>query len=253
MKIITYNVNGIRAAIRKDFISWLSATNADVVCLQEIKIQKKDFPYSLFEELGYECYIYPAQKAGYSGVAILSKRKPQEVVFGCGISRYDEEGRILRAVYEDVTVMSVYMPSGASRPERQQFKLTFLEDFYDYIQDLKATVPPLVICGDYNICHRAIDIHNPKANANSPGFTPTERAWFSNFLDLGYVDAFRHFNKEPHHYTWWSFKANARARNLGWRIDYQLIDSALIERAQKCVILSEAKHSDHCPVLSEID
>jgi exodeoxyribonuclease-3 len=251
--IISYNVNGIRAALKKDFLGWLQGSNPDILCLQEIKIQEKDFPFALFEDLGYHCYLYPAQKPGYSGVAILSKQKPLGIHYGCGIEAYDQEGRILRADFEDFAVMSLYLPSGSSSEERQAFKLQFLDDFYVYIQQLKEQAPPLIMGGDYNICHQAIDIHNPKANAQSSGFTPAERQWFGEFLALGFMDTFRHLHPEPHQYSWWSFRARAREKNLGWRIDYQLADTALEPRIKRALLLPEAKHSDHCPVLLQID
>ncbi|GAB4125887.1 MAG: exodeoxyribonuclease III [Raineya sp.] len=246
MKIISYNVNGIRAAIRKGFLEWLGATKADMLCLQEIKVDAIHFPYTLFENLGYECIVFPAQKAGYSGTAILTKHRPKEIKKGCGIELYDHEGRVLKAVFENFTLISVYFPSGSSGEERQSVKMQFLEDFYKWIENKKNE--KIIICGDFNICHQAIDIHNPKANANSTGFLPEERAWFSKFLDLGFIDSFRHLCKEPHYYTWWSSRSGARSKNLGWRIDYQIISETLIEHLEKAYILSEAHHSDHCPI-----
>jgi exodeoxyribonuclease III len=253
MKIINYNVNGLRAVLKKDFLTWLRATDADVLCLQEIKIYETDFPKALFEQLGYECFVYSAQKAGYSGVAILTKIPPKAVVYGCGIDTYDTEGRVLRVDFEQLSVMSVYMPSGTSSESRQGIKQQFLQDFYPYIQELLQKQPNLVISGDYNIAHTSIDIHNPKANANTPGFLPHERAWLSNFLDLGFVDTFRYFNSEPHQYSWWSYRAGARKKNLGWRIDYQLLTKTLENHLKRSFILSEAYHSDHAPLLLEIE
>ena len=246
MKIISYNVNGIRAAIRKGFVEWLEATQADMICLQEIKVDALNFPYVLFENLGYECIVFPAEKAGYSGTAILSKHSPKEIKKGCDIELYDSEGRVLQAVFDNFTLISVYFPSGSSSEERQKIKIQFLEDFYKWIENKKEE--NFIICGDFNICHQAIDIHNPKANANSTGFLPEERAWFSDFLGLGFIDSFRYFSKEPHHYTWWSSRSGARGKNLGWRIDYQIISEALSEYLEKAYILPEAQHSDHCPI-----
>ncbi|MCS6794822.1 MAG: exodeoxyribonuclease III [Raineya sp.] len=251
MKIISYNVNGIRAALRKGFAEWLKATNADMICLQEIKIDAQQFPYPIFENLGYGCYVFPAQKAGYSGVAILSKKEPLAVEKGCGIALYDQEGRILQAHFEGFTLMSVYFPSGSSGEERQAIKMQFLADFYEWIKP--RTSENLIICGDFNICHQAIDIHNPQANANSTGFLPEERAWLTDFLNLGFVDTFRYLNPEPHHYTWWSMRSNARAKNLGWRIDYQMISKPLLPKLRKAFILSQACHSDHCPTMIEME
>ncbi|MDX5436652.1 MAG: exodeoxyribonuclease III, partial [Pontibacter sp.] len=175
MKIITYNVNGIRAALTKGFGDWLQAANPDVLCLQEIKADESKFDKALFEDMGYHVHLHPAVKKGYSGVAILSKEKPQHVEVGCGMDCYDAEGRVLRADYGDVSVMSVYMPSGSSGEERQEFKFKWMDDFYGYVGDLKQTLPGLVVSGDYNICHKPIDIHNPKSNAKSSGFLPEER------------------------------------------------------------------------------
>lgn len=252
-KIVTYNVNGIRSAISKGWIDWLQATSPDVVCLQEIKANPDQIDPSPIQKLGYEMYWYPAQKKGYSGVAVFSKIKPDHVEYGCGIKKYDDEGRVLRLDFKDVSVMSVYMPSGSSGEERQAFKMIWLADFQKYIDNLKKKRSKLIICGDYNICHKPIDIHNPVSNANSSGFLPAEREWIDNFMKTGFIDTFRHFNKEPHNYTWWSFRANSRAKNLGWRIDYNLISHTLENKLKRAAILPEAKHSDHCPVLLEMD
>jgi exodeoxyribonuclease III len=254
MKIATYNVNGIRAALTKDFFSWLKATNPDVLCLQEIKAFPEQANPHLFESLGYHTYWYPAQKPGYSGVAIFSKQKPKHIEYGCGIEKYDKEGRVLRADFDKISIMSAYLPSGSSGEDRQSFKMTFLDDFYSYIGDLKSNIESLGICGDFNICHHPIDIHNPKSNANSSGFLPEEREWMSKFTEgLDFIDSFRHVNKEPHNYTWWSYRANARAKNLGWRIDYIFFSKNLENFIKRSNILSEAKHSDHCPVISELE
>lgn len=252
-RIISYNVNGIRAAINKGWLDWLKACNPDIVCLQEIKAHPDQLDLDLFKNLEYHTYWFPANKKGYSGVAILSKTIPDHIEYGCGISSYDEEGRVLRADYGDTSVMSIYMPSGTSGDLRQAFKIQWLNDFKNYIDDLKKTKPNLIIGGDYNICHQSIDIHDPIRNAKSSGFLPEEREWIDSFMNSGFIDCFRHFNREPHHYTWWSLRTNARARNLGWRIDYQLASESLKDKLRKCLILPEAKHSDHCPVLLEIE
>lgn len=253
MKIISYNVNGIRAAINKEFFAWLQATEADVVCLQEIKATPDQIAdIAVLETLGYKHYWFPAEKKGYSGTAIFSKIEPEHVEYGCGIEDYDREGRIIRADFKECSVISAYFPSGSSGDLRQVFKYQFLDDFADYIAKLKVDFPKLVISGDYNICHRAIDIHNPKSNANSSGFLPEERAWMDSFIHLGFVDTFRHFNADPHHYTWWSYRAGARGKNLGWRIDYHMTSVELLENLKRAAILPEAKHSDHCPILLEL-
>lgn len=254
MRIISYNVNGIRAAIKKGFADWLKAAQADVLCIQETKAQKAQVPLDLFEEMGYQTYWQSAEKKGYSGVAIFSKVKPKEIIYGyeseTGLA--DPEGRVIRLDFDDLSVISVYMPSGSSGAERQAFKMQWMQQFYSYIQNLQKQQPNLVISGDYNICHKPIDIHNPKSNAKSSGFLPEEREWLTKFIDLGFIDTFRHFNSEPHHYTWWSLRSQARSKNLGWRIDYNLASVNLEKRLQRALILNEAKHSDHCPVLVEI-
>ncbi|MFJ1473045.1 exodeoxyribonuclease III [Capnocytophaga cynodegmi] len=253
MKIISYNVNGVRAAMAKGLTEWLKNANPDVLCLQEIKALESQIEKTAFEDLGYKYqYWYSAEKKGYSGVAILSKIKPNHVEVGSGINYMDIEGRILRADFDTVSVMSLYLPSGTNI-ERLDFKFTFMDDFQDYINQLKVSHPNLVICGDYNICHQAIDIHDPIRNANVSGFLPVERKWLDNFMKSGFIDSFRHFNKEPHNYSWWSYRANARNNNKGWRIDYNLVAQPLENRLQRALILPEAKHSDHCPILVEIE
>ena len=252
-KIISYNVNGIRSAISKGWLDWLKTVDPDIVCLQEIKANPEQLDLTLFEKAGYHSYWHPAEKKGYAGVAILSKMKPDKVVVGCGMKIYDAEGRVLRADFGDVSVISVYMPSGSSGDERQAFKMKWLADFQKYIGKLKKERPNLVISGDYNICHKAIDIHNPVSNANSSGFLPEEREWIDGFMKSGFIDSFRHFNQEPHHYTWWTFRQNARARNLGWRIDYHLVSEPMKKKLLNAAILPEAKHSDHCPLTLELN
>jgi exodeoxyribonuclease-3 len=252
-KIISYNVNGIRAALRKGLDEWLKAVDADIVCLQEIKAKEEQIDTAVFTGLGYDCFWYPAQKPGYSGTAILSRLKPDKVVYGCGLEAYDYEGRIIRADYGDLSVISVYMPSGSSGDLRQDFKMQFLADFQAYIDQLRQERPKLIISGDYNICHEAIDIHNPQRNQKTSGFLPEERAWVTDFIASGFVDTFRLFNQDPHHYSWWSYRANARAKNLGWRIDYHMATQNLEGQLKRAAILPEAKHSDHCPILLELD
>lgn len=252
-RIITYNVNGIRAAMGKGLIDWMKSTDPDILCVQEIKASPEQVGVFEFEEMGYHHFWYPAQKKGYSGVAIFSKQKPDNVVYGCGIKEYDDEGRFIRADYGDISVISVYHPSGSSGDDRQSFKMKWLADFADYIEKLRKERPKLIISGDYNICHKAIDIHNPKSNANTSGFLPEEREWFDKFVDLGYIDTFRFFNQEPHQYSWWSYRAGSRGKNLGWRIDYNMVTQNLEKNLKRSVILNQAMHSDHCPVMLEID
>lgn len=252
MKIISYNVNGIRAALNKGFLNWLIATDADMVCLQEVKANPDQIEFEIFEALGYEVYWMAAEKKGYSGVAILTKIKPEKVIMGCNIDKYDCEGRVITADFQDFSLMSVYMPSGSSGEERQDFKMQWLEDFYNYLESFKVERPHLIISGDYNICHKPIDIHNPVSNKKSSGFLPEERAWMSEFIESGFIDTFRYFNPEPHNYTWWSYRFNARMKNLGWRIDYHMATEAMEKRLKRTTILKEAVHSDHCPILLEI-
>jgi exodeoxyribonuclease-3 len=253
MRIISYNVNGIRAAINKGFLNWIQQANPDVICLQEIKATPDQIPLIDVELSGFPYhYWFPAQKKGYSGVAILCKNKPNNVVFGTGIDHMDFEGRNLRVDFDDFSVMSLYLPSGTNI-DRLDHKFKYMDDFQHYVDELIKEVPNIIICGDYNICHEAIDIHDPIRNKTVSGFLPEERAWLDKFMKRGFIDTFRVFNKEPNNYSWWSYRANARANNKGWRIDYCLASEPLKNRVTRAVILPEAKHSDHCPVLVEID
>lgn len=253
MRIISYNVNGIRAAITKGFLDWLQQANPDVICLQEIKATEDQIPTNDITAAGYPYqYYFSANKKGYSGVAILSKTEPKKVLYGTGIESMDFEGRNLRADFDGISVMSLYLPSGTNI-ERLSHKFNYMDEFQTYINNLKNEIPNLVICGDYNICHQAIDIHDPIRNATVSGFLPHERNWIDGFMKAGFIDSFRHFNKDPHHYSWWSYRAGARGNNKGWRIDYNLVSESLKDRMTRAVILPEAKHSDHCPILVEID
>ena len=252
MKIISYNVNGIRAALNKDFIGWLKSANPDVICLQEIKAMKDQLELDIFEAAGYKYhYMFSAQKKGYSGVAILSKTEPNHVEFGTGIASMDFEGRNLRVDFDGFSVMSLYLPSGTN-DDRLQHKFDYMDMFQEYINTLKHEIPNLIICGDYNICHEEIDIHNPKMKGVS-GFLPEEREWLGKFIDSGFIDSFRYLHPEKQEYTWWSYRANSRANNKGWRLDYALASKPLQEKLKRSVILSEAVHSDHCPILLEIE
>jgi exodeoxyribonuclease-3 len=253
MRIISYNVNGLRAAITKGFLDWLQQANPDVICLQEIKATEEQIPTVEIAKAGYPYqYYFPAQKKGYSGVAILSKIQPKNVVFGTGIASMDFEGRNVRADFDDFSVMSLYLPSGTNI-DRLDYKFNYMDEFQQYINALKVEIPNLIIGGDYNICHQAIDIHDPIRNATVSGFLPEERRWLDGFMKSGFIDSFRHFNKEPHQYSWWSYRANARNNNKGWRIDYHLVSEPIRNRLKRAVILPEAKHSDHCPILLEIE
>ena len=252
MRIVTYNVNGLRSALSKGLTDWIAAERPDILCLQETKAQPEQIPTLELEALGYRCYFFSAVKKGYSGVAILTRREPDRVAAGMGIEKYDAEGRFLRADYGELSVVSVYHPSGTSGDERQTFKMQWLEDFQRYVSELVKERPQLILCGDYNICHRPIDIHDPVRNAASSGFLPEEREWMSRFLDGGYIDTFRLFNHEPNQYTWWSFRANARANNKGWRIDYAMASEAARPLLKNAWLLPDVRHSDHCPAVLEI-
>ena len=252
MKIISYNVNGIRAALKKGFLDWLQAANPDVICLQETKANKEQLDVSEFEKAGYPYhYWFSAQKKGYSSVAIFCKEKPNKIVYGTGIDTMDFEGRNLRVDFDKVSIMSLYLPSGTNL-DRLTFKLNYMDEFQEYINQLKQETPNLVICGDYNICHEEIDIHNPKMKGVS-GFLPEERKWIGEFVDSGFIDSFRYMHPERQEYSWWSYRANARANNKGWRLDYAMVAEPLKDSISRAYILSEAKHSDHCPIALELD
>ena len=253
MKLISYNVNGIRAAMNKGFVDWLAKESPDVLGLQEIKALETDVDFRIFHDLGYQVYWYPAVKKGYSGVAILSKVAPKAVHYGMGVSAYDDEGRMIRADFDGFSFISAYFPSGTTGDIRQDFKYKFLDDVYGFMQDLKREHSGLILSGDYNICHKAIDIHNPISNKNTSGFLPEERAWMDTFVDLGFIDTFRAFNGNPGQYSWWSYRAGAREKNLGWRIDYLLASTSMAQSIKNASILADIKHSDHCPILLEIN
>ena len=248
MQIVSYNLNGIRSASSKGLMEWVKEQNPDVFCIQESKAQPEQIDTMAWQELGYHSYIHSAQKKGYSGVAIFSKRRPDLIKAGMGIPRYDSEGRVLRADFDDVTVVCVYIPSGTSGGERQQFKMEFLEDFLVWIKALREERPNVVVCGDYNICHHPIDINHPERQVGVSGVLPEEREWMDRWEASGMVDSFRLFDKEPERYSWWSFRAGSRERNVGWRIDYEWVSQPLQERIENAKILTEAVHSDHCPV-----
>lgn len=249
LRIITYNVNGIRAAIRKGFIDWLLTNPADVICLQEIKAADQDIDKTLIEKTGYHIYTFSAEKKGYSGVAILSRTLPDNIIFGNKNKQSDEEGRIIRADYGDISVISVYFPSGTTGAVRQEYKYQWLGAFFNYLKTLRRTRTKLIVCGDYNIAHREIDIHNPGSNKNASGFLPDERAWMDKLFDNGFTDSFRYLNKNPDQYTWWyQLRKSLRAENKGWRIDYISVTDNLKENIRSVAIYPEIKHSDHCPV-----
>lgn len=252
VKIASYNVNGIRAALDKGLIDWLKSENPDILCIQEIKANESQFDKALFENLGYETFWFSAQKKGYSGVGILTKTKPVFYKSGIGIEKYDFEGRCIRLDFDNFTLINSYFPSGTTGDLRQDFKMEYLEDFLKYISELKKEKSRIVISGDFNICHKPIDINHPERHLKSSGFLPEEREWMDKFLGSGFVDSFRVFNNEPNQYSWWSYRANSREKNLGWRIDYNMVSEPLARNLTNASILKEVFHSDHCPVKVEL-
>ena len=255
MRIISYNVNGIRSAMNKGFADWLQTDPADVICLQEIKANRENVDIEKIESLGYQTYLYPAQKKGYSGVAIFSKITPDNIVYGSSIEQSDFEGRVIRADFGNLSIFSAYFPSGTSGDERQTYKYQWLKEFGDYLNLLRKTKHQLVICGDYNIAHAEIDIHDPKGNKKSSGFLPEEREWLTQFFGNGYVDTFRHINPDKKdHYSWWSQRfPSVRLQNKGWRIDYISVTENLKGNIKDAQLLPHIKHSDHCPIYVEVE
>lgn len=249
MKIITYNVNGIRAAINKGFFEWVENENPDILCLQETKATFDQVDISRLYELGYSDHWFSAEKKGYSGVLTLSKIPVLNTSKGCGITEYDCEGRIIRTDFEKFTLLNCYFPSGTSGDVRQEVKMRFLNDFYEWIKTLKAEGLNLIIVGDYNIAHTEKDIHNPKGNKNTSGFLPEEREWMTKWFDSGFIDSYRFLEPEKIEYSWWSYRFNARAQNKGWRIDYISVSDTLKDKLISSRHLGDAMHSDHCPVV----
>jgi exodeoxyribonuclease-3 len=254
MRIVSYNVNGIRAAIKKGLIEWLTSEKIDVLCIQETKASPEDIDLTLFTSLGYHVNWFPAQKKGYSGVAIFSKKKPNKVVLGNGYEMSDAEGRVIRIDIDDITIVNAYFPSGTSGDLRQTYKYQWLNEFYDYLVVLKKERSQIIVAGDYNIAHQAIDIHDPKGNKKSSGFLPEERAWMDQLLANDWVDSFRTLHPEAvGAYSWWSQRfPSVRLQNKGWRIDYLCTTSSLLTKIKTAGILPDIKHSDHCPILLEL-
>ncbi len=248
MRIFSWNVNGLRAVVKKGFFDWLESEGPDVVCLQEIKARTEDLDEKILNPKGYHAFWNPAERKGYSGVAIFTKKKPVAVHLGLGIERFDCEGRVLRIEFKDFDLFSVYFPNGTSGEERLQYKMEFYDAFLDHCEELRGQGRELVITGDVNTAHKPIDLKNPKANQKNSGFLPEERAWVDKFIEHGYVDSFRAFNEDPDQYTWWSYRFNVRAKNVGWRIDYFFVTEGLMKKVKDSFITPEVMGSDHCPI-----
>jgi exodeoxyribonuclease III len=252
MRVITLNLNGIRSAASKGAFTWLAAQKADVICMQETKAQEHQLADHPVDVSGYHRYFYDAERKGYSGVAIYARAKPDRVLRGFGYPEFDGEGRFLEAQFGDLSVVSLYLPSGSSGPERQASKFRFLEAFLPHLQKLQRRKRDYILCGDWNIAHKPIDLRNWKSNQKNSGFLPEERAWLDQlFDDVGYVDAFREVNQQPDQYTWWSARGQARANNVGWRIDYQIVSKGLKGKAKSACIYTAQRFSDHAPLVMD--
>ncbi len=255
LRLVSYNVNGLRAALKKDFVGWVAANQFDIIGLQETKAQPSQVDVTALTDLGYTYqYWHSAVKKGYSGVAIFSKVKPDLVVEGMGIERFDNEGRVIRADFGDWTLLNCYFPSGTMGDVRQTVKYDFLDEMTTYVQTLRQERPNLIVQGDYNIAHNEIDLHSPSTNHKSSGFLPEERAWMSDwFSEDNFVDAFRSKHPETQKFSWWSYRATSRARNKGWRLDYHAVSAPMSKRILGAELLNDAVHSDHCPCWLEIE
>jgi exodeoxyribonuclease III len=252
LSLISYNVNGLRAALRNGLADWLATQQLDILCFQEVKATADVVDLTALEALGYQHHWHTAEKKGYSGVATFSRIKPDTVVTGCGIPAYDAEGRVLRTDFGDLTILNCYFPSGTTGETRQGVKMAFLSDFQRFVDDLRQSRPRLIVVGDYNIAHQEIDVHDPVRAKHMTGFLPDERAWLSAWFGAGMTDAFRFKHPDAVEYSWWSYRANARQNNKGWRIDYASISDNLRDRILDCRHLPDAVHADHCPVVIEL-
>ncbi|SNX58584.1 exodeoxyribonuclease-3 [Nitrosomonas ureae] len=254
MQIITLNLNGIRAAVKKGFLQWLAAQSADVVCVQELKAQLPDLSPAIQSPDGYHGYFHCAGQRGYSGVGIYTRKKPDQVIEGIGIADIDAEGRFLQADFGNLSIISIYLPSGSSGEHRQAAKFYFMEKFFPVLQNLKISNREIILCGDWNIAHKEIDLKNWRSNQKNSGFLPEEREWLSNVLEnSGFIDVFRRLNAEPDQYTWWSNRGQAWAKNVGWRIDYQIATPVIAQLAQRVSIYKDERFSDHAPLIIDYD
>jgi len=254
MRIITVNVNGIRSAARKGFFDWLAKQNADITCLQETKVQIDQLEDTRFWPEGYQCYYLDAVKKGYSGVALYARREPDEVVQGIGWPDMDAEGRFLEARFGNLSVISLYLPSGSSSEERQVVKFDFLERFMPFLRECANSGRDFIFCGDWNIAHKPVDLKNWRSNQKNSGFLPEERAWMDTlFGQENWVDAFRVVNQEAEQYTWWSNRGQAWSKNVGWRIDYQVVSPGLRDKIRAVAIYKDERFSDHAPLMIDYD
>ncbi len=252
MEIVTFNVNGVRAILKKGFMNWFTSQGPDILCLQEIKANKDQLEGEIVEPEGYHAYWNSAQRAGYSGVATFSKEKPLDVQFGMGIEQFDSEGRLIRTKYSDFTLLNVYFPNGKMNDERLKFKLDYYNVFLKFSETLRKDGEELIITGDFNTAHKEIDLANPKENEKYSGFLPIEREWMDKFESFGYIDTFRFFHPEGEQYTWWTYRFKARERNVGWRLDYSFVTEGLIDKIEGSIILKDVYGSDHAPILLKL-
>jgi len=248
MKLLSWNVNGIRAAYKKGFYDWLNKERPDILCIQEIKALSDQIPKSLKNIKEYNLYVNSAKKKGYSGVATFTKREPIDIKRGFNIEKFDDEGRILITEFPSFVLFNIYFPNGKKNYERLKYKLDFYDVFLSYIENIKKKGKNIIVCGDFNTAHKEIDLARPKQNEKNSGFLPIERAWMDSFIKHGYVDTFRYFNKKPNQYSWWDQKTRSRERNVGWRIDYFFVNTDFLPKISKAFILPEIMGSDHCPV-----
>jgi exodeoxyribonuclease III len=254
LRIITLNLNGIRSAVSKGLLEWLAAERADIVCMQEVKAQLPDLKAEILNPKSYSGYFSCAEKKGYSGVGLYCRRQPDKITAGFGSKEFDAEGRYLRADFGKLSVISVYKPSGSSSDERQQAKFRFMKEFMPHLARLKASGREIVLCGDWNIAHKEIDLKNWRGNRKNSGFLPEERAWIGELFDKhGWVDVFRRLNQQPEQYTWWSNRGQAWAKNVGWRIDYHIATPGIAAQARKAAIYKDQRFSDHAPLTVDYD